>query len=128
MAKTGWRGSWILVAPICLNLGMTAPVLSWVITCLGRMVMKSPERAELVSPTACLVASFSMRVRVTMAISCRVGRVFEAHHLRIGGPRRLGPPYKSILLPQHLRDIEIDEVRVVEDDALDCPLHFVPFV
>ncbi len=25
--------------------------------------------------------------------SCRVGRVFEAHHAPAGGPRRLGPPY-----------------------------------
>ena len=50
---------------ISRNLGMTAPVLSCVMMCLGRMVTKSPERTGEFGgrPTAWREASFSMRVR-----------------------------------------------------------------
>src|SRR4029453_12951380 len=44
MAKTGCAGSAIDVAPICLNFGITAPVLSCVITWRGRIETKSPAR------------------------------------------------------------------------------------
>src|ERR1043166_4876588 len=44
MAKTGCAGSAIDVAPISLNFGITAPVLSCVITWRGRIETKSPLR------------------------------------------------------------------------------------
>jgi hypothetical protein len=42
--ETGCAGSAIDVAPICLNFGITAPVLSCVITWRGRIETKSPLR------------------------------------------------------------------------------------
>src|SRR6266480_6594199 len=65
MAKTGCAGSAISVAPICLNFGITAPVLSCVITWRGRIETKSPARTTLPagSPSACLAAIFSTSVR-----------------------------------------------------------------
>ena len=56
MANTGCAGSAIDVAPICLNFGITAPVLSCVITWRGRIETKSPLR------TTC---SRSKSIRVT---------------------------------------------------------------
>src|SRR5437773_11886512 len=65
MAKTGCAGSAIDVAPICLNFGITAPVLSCVITWRGRIEIKSPERTTAfgASPSACRAAIFSTSVR-----------------------------------------------------------------
>src|SRR5205814_8593466 len=65
MAKTGCEGSAIVVAPICLNFGMTAPVLSCVITWRGRIETKSPARTTVPagSPSACRAAIFSTSVR-----------------------------------------------------------------
>ena len=50
---------------ICLNFGITAPVLSCVITCRGRIEMKSPLRTTVpgASPSACRAAIFSTSVR-----------------------------------------------------------------
>src|SRR6476619_2141386 len=118
---------------------MTAPVLSCVITCLGRIVMKSPDRAGPLKPTACFVASFSMRVKFG------IGLVLEdinhedtkarRHHEEVefdffvsSSCLRVFVVWFSFLLPQDLRDVEIDEVRMVEDDALDCSLDFVALV
>src|SRR3977135_2142072 len=47
MAKTGCAGSAIAVAPICLNFGITAPVLSCVMTWRGRIETKSPARTTV---------------------------------------------------------------------------------
>src|SRR4029453_8816948 len=65
MAKTGCAGSATTVAPICLNFGITAPVLSWVITWRGRIEMKSPLRTTVpgASPSAWRPAIFSTSVR-----------------------------------------------------------------
>src|SRR6185295_8604364 len=40
--NTGWSGSRILDAPMTWNFCITGAVLSWVITCRGRMERKSP--------------------------------------------------------------------------------------
>src|SRR6266571_6666236 len=65
MANTGCAGSAIAVAPICLNFGITAPVLSCVMTWRGRIEIKSPLRTAAPggSPSACRAAIFSTSVR-----------------------------------------------------------------
>src|SRR5205807_1983472 len=65
MANTGCAGSAIAVAPIWLNVGITAPVLSCVITWRGRIEMKSPARTTVpaAGPSACRAAIFSTSVR-----------------------------------------------------------------
>src|SRR6059058_5682044 len=65
IAKTGCAGSAIFVAPICLNFGMTAPVLSCVITWRGRIETKSPACTAVpgASPSAWRAAIFSTSVR-----------------------------------------------------------------
>src|SRR6266705_3011558 len=65
MANTGCAESAIAVAPICLNFGITAPVLSCVITWRGRIETKSPLRTCVpgASPSACRAAIFSTSVR-----------------------------------------------------------------
>src|SRR6266550_6313232 len=65
MANTGCAGSAMVVAPICLNFGITAPVLSCVMTWRGRIETKSPARTTVpgASPSACRAAIFSTSVR-----------------------------------------------------------------
>src|SRR5438067_1667569 len=65
MANTGCAESAMAVAPICLNFGITAPVLSCVITWRGRIETKSPARTTVpgASPSACRAAIFSTSVR-----------------------------------------------------------------
>src|SRR5205823_4775991 len=51
----------------------------------------------------------------TRFFPCRVGRVFEAHRVRFGGPRRLGPPYRNCHSPKKLH---VCRMRVVHRVAL----------
>src|SRR6476469_6339591 len=86
MAKTGCAGSAIDVAPICLNFGITAPVLSCVITWRGRIETKSPLRTCVpgASPSACRAAIFSTSVKPIPSRRDEIGLerfiLFEAAH------------------------------------------------
>src|ERR1700719_1259104 len=99
MANTGCAGSAIDVAPICLNFGITAPVLSWVITWRGRIEIKSPARttAPFGSPSACRAAIFSTNV------SPIPNSTFE----------KLLP---GCALAKELGDVEVDEIGVMKND------------
>src|SRR6266704_554784 len=111
MANTGCAGSAIAVAPICLNFGITAPVLSCVITYRGRIEMKSPAWTTLpaASPSAWRAAIFSTSVRPIIS--------FLLEQLLLGSA-----------LAKKLGDIEVDEVGVMKDNRLDRPLDLVAFM
>src|ERR1700681_1837991 len=100
MAKTGCAGSAIAVAPICLNFGITAPVLSCVMTWRGRIETKSPARttAPAARPSACRAAIFSTSVRPIILLK----------KLLLGGA-----------LAKQLGDIEVHEIGVMENNRLD---------
>src|ERR1700746_1844889 len=106
MANTGCAGSAIAVAPICLNFGITAPVLSCVITWRGRIETKSPARTTVpgASPSACREAIFSTSV-IPISNSQQSTLNYQLFALLLGGA-----------LAKKLGDIKIHEVGVMEND------------
>src|SRR4029077_11752356 len=116
MANTGCPGSAIAVAPICLNFGITAPVLSCVITWRGRIEIKSSARttAPAASPSAWRAAIFSTSVNPISELSTINSQLSTALELL---PR--------CVLAEKLGDVEVYEVGVMEDDRLDRALHLV---
>src|SRR5437763_6416418 len=115
MANTGWAGSAIAVAPICLNFGITAPVLSCVITWRGRIETKSPACTTVpgASPSACRAAIFSTSVN---PISDSQQSTLNHQLISVTFP---GP------FAQKLCDVDVYEIGVMEKNGLDCAVAFV---
>src|SRR5438477_7401139 len=105
MANTGCAGSTMAVAPICLNFGITAPVLSCVIAWRGRIETKSPARTTVpgASPSACSAAIFSTSVN---PISDSQQSTLNHQLISVTFP---GP------FAEKLGDIEVHKVGVVEN-------------
>src|SRR5439155_10106927 len=130
MAKTGCAGSATAVAPICLNFGITAPVLSWVITWRGRIEMKSPLRTTVpgASPSAWRPAIFSTSVnpisgfsypRITLINGLENSRQFACF---------AGKSFLRSAFAKELCDVEVHEIRVVKNDRLNGALYLVAFM
>src|SRR6266571_5409133 len=119
MANTGCAGSAIVVAPICLNFGITAPVLSWVITWRGRIEIKSPLRTTLpgASPSAWRAAIFSTSVRPIPRLSTINSQLST-----------IGKSFLCRAFTKKLGDIEIYEICMMKDDRLDRALHLIAFM
>src|SRR6266481_1458335 len=124
MANTGCAGSAIAVAPICLNLGITAPVLSCVMTWRGRIETKSPARTTPpgASPSACRAAIFSTRVRPISIL-----RIPDSQQSTLNY-QLLENSLLGSALSQKLSDIEVYEVGVMENDRLDRAFHLIALV
>src|SRR5207247_11109998 len=112
MANTGCAGSAIDVAPICLNFGITAPVLSCVITWRGRIETKSPACTAVpgASPSAWRAAIFSTSVRPISRLSTINNQLSTINC------------WESFLLTtfaEQLGETKIHEIGVMENDRLD---------
>src|SRR5215472_13407089 len=114
MAKIGCAGSAIDVAPICLNFGITAPVLSCVITWRGRIEIKSPLRttAPGVSPSAWRAAIFSTSVRPIQSWK-------QTIQFRGVRPALLQDLLFRGAFTQEFGDIEVHEIGVMKNDRFD---------
>src|SRR5438876_328019 len=136
MANTGCAGSAMAVAPICLNFGITAPVLSCVITWRGRIETKSPARTTVPggSPSACRAAIFSTSVRPIVSPyqntcpSLRVQRINRSPSGSVEFDWQLRLHLLGRTLAQKLRDIKVHKIGVMEDDRFDRAFDLVAFM